>query len=82
MENAYWGIEQHMHKSLDLLSGGSNVNRYNNWCSLADKYPEGMRDCEIIVKNICHASVLRGHDYKYKNQLGTSKCVICVMTMK
>ena len=67
-----------MHKSLDLLSGVSNLNRYNNWWVLFDKYPERMRECEIIVKMLCHASALRGDDFKYKSQLGTSKmCDMC-----
>ena len=67
-----------MHKSLDLLSGVSNVTRYNNWWALSDKYPGRMRECEIIVKILCHASALRDDDVKYKSQLGTNRmCDMC-----
>ena len=78
LECVYWRIERQMHKSLDLLSGVSNVTRYNNWWALSDKYPERMRECEIIVKILCHASALRDDDVKYKSQLGTNRmCDMC-----
>ena len=78
LECVYWRIERQMHKSLDLLSGVSNVTRYNNWWALSDKYPGRMRECEIIVKILCHASALRDDDVKYKSQLGTNRmCDMC-----
>ena len=37
-----------------------------------------MRDCEIIVKIICHASTLQSDDCKYKRQTNVNKmCNMC-----
>ena len=78
LEDLYWRIEKHLHKSLDILSGISPVVRYLPWWSISDKYPKQMKDCEILSKIICHASLLRGDDFKYKNQMGTTHmCNLC-----
>ena len=78
MEDVFWRIEKHLHRSLDILSGVSTVTRYLPWWSIADKYPERIRDCEILTKLICHASLLRGDDFKYKNQTGVNRmCDLC-----
>ena len=80
LEDMYWRIERHMHRSLDLLSGVSPITRYLPWWSISDKYPKYMKDCEIITKIISHASMLRDDDFKYKNQLGTTRmCNLCDM---
>ena len=80
LEDMYWRIERHMHRSLDLLSGVSPITRYLPWWSISDKYPKYMKDCEIITKIISHASMLRDDDFKYKNQLGTARmCNLCDM---
>ena len=67
-----------MHRSLDILSGISPVVRYLPWWSISDKYPNLMKDCEILARIVCHASLLRDDDFKYKNQLGTARmCNLC-----
>ena len=74
----FWRIEKLLHKSLDLLCGTSPTTRYLPWWSLSDKYPRRMRDCEILVKLICHASLLRGDDLKLRSQIGTARmCDLC-----
>ena len=75
----YWHIEKHLHKSLDLLSGVTLTTRYLPWLSLSDKYPKYTKDCEILTKIISHSSILRGDDFKYKNQLGTVACATYVV---
>ena len=78
LEDLYWRIEKHMHRSLDILSGISPVVRYLPWWSISDKYPNLMKDYEILARIVCHASLLRDDDFKYKNQLGTARmCNLC-----
>ena len=37
-----------------------------------------MKYCEILSKIICHASMLRGDDFKYKNLARTTRmCTLC-----
>ena len=78
LEDMYWRIEKHLHRSLDLLSGVSPITRYLPWWSISDKYPKYMKDCEILTKIISHSSMIRDDDFKYKNQLGTTRmCNLC-----
>ena len=78
LEDVYWRIEKQLHRSLDLLCGVSTSTRYLPWWTISDKYPGCVRDCEILVKLTCHASTLRGDDFKLKNQAGIVKmCTLC-----
>ena len=78
LEDVYWRIEKHLHKSLDILSNVSPIVRYLPWWSISDKYPKHMKDCEILSRIVCHASLLRDDDFKYKNQIGTNRmCNLC-----
>ena len=78
LEDLYWRIEKHLHRSLDLLSGVNPVTRYLPWWLISDKYPKYMKDCEILAKIISHSSMLRDDDLKLKNQLGTTRmCTLC-----
>ena len=78
LEDLYWRIEKHLHKSLDILSSVSLIVRYLPWWSISDKYPKYMKDCEILSRIICHASLLRDDDFRYKNQVGTNRmCNLC-----
>ena len=80
LEDLYWRIEKLLHRSLDLLSGVSPSTRYLPWWSISDKYPKYIKDCEILTKLICHSSMLRDDDVRYKNQLSTSRmCNLCDM---
>ena len=78
LEDLFWRFEKHMHKSMDILSGVSPFIRYLPWWSISDKYPRLIKDCEILSKLICHASLLRGDDFKYKNLSRISRmCTLC-----
>ena len=78
LEDLHWKIEKQMHRSLDLLNGVSSVNRYLTWWMISDKYPKLMRDCEILVKIISYASILKCDDFKYKHLPGTAQiCSLC-----
>ena len=78
LEDLHWKIEKQMHRSLDHLGGVSPVNRYLTWWMISDKYPKLTRDCEILVKIISHASILKSDDFKYKRLPGTDQmCSLC-----
>ena len=78
LEDLHWKIEKQMHRSLDHLGGVSPVNRYLTWWMISDKYSKLTRDCEILVKIISHASILKSDDFKYKRLPGTDQmCSLC-----
>ena len=80
LEDTYWRIECVMHRSMDHLSNICSSSRYLIWWSVADKYPQYVKKCEIMCKLICHASALRADDFKLKSQLRTFKmCELCNM---
>ena len=65
-------------KSLDILNGVSPVNMNLTWWSIADKFPQHIKGCEIMAKLVCHASVLRADNFKYKSLPGTAQmCDVC-----
>ena len=78
LEDAYWRIEERLHKSMDLLSNVCPSSRYLNWWAISDKYPQYTKKCEILCKLLCHSSVLRVDDFKLKSQIDTLKmCNLC-----
>ena len=67
-----------LHRSLDILSGVSPVSMYLTWWSVSDKFPHYMKEREILAKLTCHASELKGDDFKYKGLPGTPQmCDLC-----
>ena len=62
LENLHWRIEKHLYRHLDILNGVCPVTRYLTWWMISDRFPMYTKDCEILSKIICHASVLRGDD--------------------
>ena len=78
LEDTYWKIEKRLHRSLDLLSDVCINSRYIMWWQISDRYPCYTRQCEIMVKLICHASALRADDCKYKSRVRTERmCDLC-----
>ena len=78
LEDIHWRIEKQLHRSLDILSGVIPVSRYLTWWSVSDKFPQYMKECEILAKLTCHASELKGDDFKYKGLPGIPQmCDLC-----
>ena len=78
LENTYWLIEKRMHRSLDLLSNIGNESRYSVWWHISDKYTELTSKCEIMMKILCHASILKADDVKSRNQPRVNRmCGLC-----
>ena len=65
-------------RSCNLLGDVCVNSRYITWWQVSDKYPRYTRQCEIMVKMICHSSILRSDDCKYKSKMRTERmCDIC-----
>ena len=78
LEDVYWCIKARCHKSLDLLSEFCVDTRYIVWWQIADKFPHLMRDCEVLVKILCHASLLRVDDVRLKSlPIAAKFCTLC-----
>ena len=80
-----WGIEQSEwqgkltdNPNMDLIRLVSQKVEYSTWWSLADKEQQYMRRCEVMIKLLCHSSLLRGDDNRFKrNQFGEKCCIMC-----
>ena len=78
LEDLHWRIEKQLYRSLDIFNGVSPVNMYLTWWSIADMYPQYIKECEIMAKIVCHASLLKGDDFKLKSLVGTTRmCDLC-----
>ena len=78
LEDVYWCMKSRCHKSLELLSEICTTTRYVIWWQIADKSPQLMRDCETMVKLICHASLLKIDDVRLKRlTIANRFCTLC-----
>ena len=78
LEDVYWCVKSRCHRSLELLSEICTTTRYVIWWQLADKSPNLMRDCESMVKILCHASLLKVDDVRLKRLPVAAKfCTLC-----
>ena len=62
---------------MNLIKLATREVGYSTWWAVADKHQEYMRRCELMVKLVCHASLLRRDDMRFKNAPFGSKC--CIM---
>ena len=78
MDVCYWAVEARCHRSLDLLSELSRGPKYSIWWHLSDGNHMLLRDCEIMIKLITHASLLKDDDVRLKGLPISSRfCVQC-----
>ena len=65
-------------RNMDLIQMVSPTLRYSVWWSIADMDQQYMRRCEIMVKLLCHASLLKGDDGRLRRKpFGSRSCVSC-----
>ena len=63
---------------MDLLSNVCTASRYVIWWQIADKFHFLISECEIMVKILCHASLLRVDDVRLKSlPIATRLCAQC-----
>ena len=78
LEDVYWCLKSRCHKSLDLLSQICTTTRYAIWWQIADKSPHLMRECETMIRLLCHASLLKTDDVRLKSlTMATRFCTLC-----
>ena len=78
LEDVYWCIKARCHKSLELLSEVCINSRYIIWWQIADKFPHIRKDCEVMVKILCHASLFRIDDVRLKSlPIAAKVCNLC-----
>ena len=78
LEDVYWCVKSRCHRSLELLVEICTTTRYVIWWQIADKSPHLMRECETMVKLLCHASLLKIDDVRLKSLTIANKlCTIC-----
>ena len=78
LEDVYWCIEARCHKSLEMINKICITSWYLVWWQLSDRFHYPLKECEIMAKLLCHASLLRTDDVRLKRLPMTSKfCPLC-----
>ena len=67
LEDVHWCLKSRFHESLDVLISFSGITRYSIWWQLADKDNGVMTNCVIMIKLLCHASLLRSDNVRLKS---------------
>ena len=69
LEDVFWCLKSRCHSSLDMLSKICSTTRYIIWWQLADRFPNIISNCEVMVKIICHASLLKAYSKSMMSDL-------------
>ena len=73
LDGYYWRVQTRLHRSLDLLSKVCEGPKYSIWWELSDNNIAMMRCCEVMVKLLTHASLLRSDDVRLKRLPAVSR---------
>ena len=74
IEQAQWDEIRGTNQYLDLVQLVTPKVSYSIWWMIADRMQHYMRRCELMVKLLSHASLLRGDDKRYKSAPFSSRC--------
>ena len=78
LEDVYWCIEAKCHQSLALINKICVTSQYLVWWQISDRSHYLLKECEIMAKLLCHASLLRTDDVRLKRLPMASKfCPLC-----
>ena len=78
MDVCFWNVEARCHRSLDLLSKLSVGPEYSIWWRLSDCNHMLMKDCEVMIKLIVHASLLKDDNVRLKGSpISNRFCDLC-----
>ena len=78
LEDVYWCIRTRCHQSLTLLNNVCSSSRYIIWWQLSDLRYDQMYNCEVMVKLLCRASLLKVDDVRLKSSPAAAKfCTLC-----
>ena len=71
-----------MYKSNDLLRSTVGKSQYLTWWHLADNTPRLQRMCEVMARLVCHTSLLKDDDPRYKGGSNSMKnCTRCDLSI-
>ena len=77
-KNVFWCVQTRCHQSLSLLNSVCPSSRYIIWWQIADVFHEQIRNCEVMVKILCRASLLKVDDVRLKSLPANEKfCSVC-----
>ena len=78
LDRVFWEVQVRCHQSLDLLSKVGDGPNYLVWWQISDSNHALMRRCEIMVKLLSHASMLKNDDVRLKSLPMASRfCDLC-----
>ena len=78
LEDMYGCLKSRCYKSLNMLVNICTNTSYVIWWQVADKYHWLIKDCEIMVKLLCHSSLLKLDDVRLKGlPLAAKFCSSC-----
>ena len=73
LEDVFWCLKSRCHRSLDMLSEICSTTRWQ----LADRFSDIISNCEVMVKIICHVSLLKVDDVRLKSLPISKCCTLC-----
>ena len=77
-ENKWWQEQMTNDPKLDIIRLVTPVPAYSVWWTLSDIDNKYMRRCELMVKLLCRASLLKNHDGRLKKApFGSKMCILC-----
>ena len=77
-EKQQWDDHMANNHRFDLLKQVSTVPQYSIWWMIADVNQSYMRKCEIMIKILCHTSMLKCDDSRMiRATFSTKSCIMC-----
>ena len=78
LDDAYWKSTSILHEQNDMLLKTIGKPQYLTWWHLADNIPYLQGMCENMARLVCHASLLKSDDPRYKRDgAGARMCHEC-----
>ena len=78
IEDKTWCDVTIIHDRMDLIKMVSVKPMYSVWWMLADRHQKYMRQCELMIKILCHASRLKNDDNRLlRSSYSNRACTLC-----
>ena len=66
IENEWWNVKMRENRHLSLVRQVSESPAYSIWWQIAYDDMTYMRQCEVMVRILCHCTLLKDDDFQYK----------------
>ena len=78
VENEWWDTKMREDRHLNLVRHVSDAPAYSVWWQIADDDMAYMRQCEVMVRILCHCTLLKEDDFRYKRSTFWDRaCFLC-----